>query len=313
MAPASVQLSAGATPVEHADWLECLATTRRDHTSSLQALVTELRRSGTIAEQVDDADLRAQIDAGGDQSHPIAEGAFVELEDRLDACSGAYAFEVGSRSIQFKPDTRGDVYPFLLLLSLRGAEAGPTSVNAVKLFEEVCAHAAQTYLGGADQGAESYVFGFPRRTDPKGFKAALDDLCMRMGEGDGCRVRPTVRDQQDARLDVAAWKPFDDKRRGKIIGFGQCATGTNWRAKLMELQPKVFCAKWMRSMPTVLPLRMFFVPFRVNTYQWDNTCHDGGVLFDRCRLAALSQDVPDGLRTSCGEWVEHVLEQGLES
>ena len=47
----------------------------------------------------------------------------------------------------------------------------------------------------------------------------------------------------------------------------------------MKLQPEVFCAKWMRQRPAVLPVRLYFVADRVID-SWYDTCVEGGILLD---------------------------------
>jgi len=94
---------------------------------------------------------------------------------------------------------------------------------------------------------------------------------------------------------------------GKLIGFGQCATGHNWRTKLSELQTPAFWKKWITEPAAVDPVRMFFVPFRVEAIKWDDASIDGGILFDRCRIASLAANLDDALRRSCRRWTRHVL------
>ena len=296
-------------PEARADWLETLALSKRDKNSSLQDLVQEIHRSGSTDGLENVETLEEITDAGSEQSQVLAEDTFTEIGDRLTACGSAYRaypFEVQSQYIRARRGYEKCVYTFLLLLSRFGINAGPPCIDAPDLFERIGAWAAQKYFGGADRGVQSYLFGFPRRVAPKGFSSAVDDLCRQVGEGGGCKDHPTRKDQKDAKLDLAVWRAFGDRRVGKLIAFGQCAAGSDWPSKLSELQPKAFCQKWMNDLPAVPAVRMFLVPFRVEQRKWDHVCIDAGILFDRCRIAALTTDLEPGLRKQCAEWSRYV-------
>ena len=130
-----------------------------------------------------------------------------------------------------------------------------------------------------------------------------------MGEGLGCKSRPELPNQKDAQLDVVAWREFNDARKGKLIAFGQCATGQNWRDKLLELPPtQDWCTYWMKDRPATWPVRMFFVPHRVEFKHWMHTCVQAGILFDRCRIAVHTTGIDEDLRERCRKWATDVLE-----
>jgi hypothetical protein len=309
---------------QHADWLELCALKDSDRNASLSDLVRELgvsgsfdalpvlddgEEDGSVTESVFDEPARAE---GEKQYEAVADDAFLEVSERLVACggNGTYPFEVGENYLTLRDETEQSIYVFLLLLSTFGHDAGPAPGDGAKLFEEVSAQAAETYLGGNDI-ARSKVFGFPRRIQPKDFGSALDDLCRAMGEGVGHKGRPTSKDQKDAKLDVVAWRGFPDGRCGKLIAFGQCATGTHWRDKLTELQPHDWCRFWMRDTPATLPIRLFFVPHRIEEKTWFQTCVHGGVLFERCRIAHLAKSSPAELVTRLTAWSRFVLDRAL--
>ena len=302
--------SASASPEEKADWVE-LSALHSPQGVTVRGLMRDFGIGGVI-----DADADWENGRQMDEDDEICEGQvediFNELSGRAIFCSEAYPFEVKSAAIQYKDDGVDSVYAFLALLSKFGKDAGPPGSNGAKLFEEVCAKAAETYLGDNEYTA-SYVFGFPRRLAPADFKSALDLLCRELGEGSGHRPgRNELPDQKDAKLDVVAWRDFRDKRQGKLIAFGQCATGQNWEEKLSELPDTgKWCGSWMRDFPSVLPIRMFFVPHRIELSRWLKACWDGGILFDRCRIAELTINLPEEIKGKCAEWVNHVLKEKL--
>jgi hypothetical protein len=301
--------SATADPVAHADWLELQALAAKDRNSSLQDLASALRRTGS-GEELEDEHLAEETDdRGGETTEPVAEAAFAEIEDRNIGCDGAYPFSLGTSFLQLKGQIDNSVYVFLLLLSLFGKDAGPPGLDSAHLFEEIAGVALVNCLGGPNNRAEAYQFGFPRRIKPKGFTAAVEALCQQLGEGDGSRDRPTRKDQKDAALDLVAWRSFPDKRRAMVMAWGQCATGHNWRGKLTEMQPADWSAAWLRTRPVVLPIRAFFVPHRIDIKHWDVTATHAGVLFDRCRIAALASSLSRDLRVNCRQFNSHVIKE----
>jgi hypothetical protein len=300
--------AASASREHHADWLELRALQAADRNSSLEDLIAVLRASGT-AEALAQGESGPQVsDRGSEIVQATAEGAFSELDDRVTSCGAgcAYPFVLGDQSLEVREDGERSVYTFLLLLSLAGYKAGPPGVKPTELFEEISGHAAQRYLGG-DGVTGAYQFGFPRRTKPKGFRRALDDLCGQLGEGTGSRSSPTSTRQKDGKLDIALWRPFPDGREGKLMAFGQCATGKHWADKKFELQPQPFCSKWMLAQPTVLPVRLLFVPDRVSRVDWRDVCYDAGILFDRCRLAAYTEQLSDSSQAMCETYCRDVI------
>lgn len=307
--------TASAPPEELADWLELKALRSADKNSSLQDLVRALRRSGTtdaLVDDVDDDDGTAYAsDPRSEKSQTAAEDAFSEVEERRTACAATselslYPFAVEDAYITADAGAQHNIYLFLLLLSACGKDAGPDDMNGEALFEDLCAEALKAYFGG-DPQADAVVFGFPRLVLPAGFRDAVNDLCDKVGEGGTCRDRPTRKDQKDAKLDIVAWRSFSDGRSGKLIGFGQCATGSNWRDKLTELLPDNFCDMWLTEPLAVKPVRAFFVPYRIEKSRWLGTCVAAGIVFDRCRIAGSLHSPSEELVSRCEAWVDHVL------
>ena len=321
--------SATAAPIDHADWLELEAIRAADRNSSLQDLASALRRTGSSEEIEDEAggvffedendeDLgddreSHEPDRGGETSEPVAESAFVEIEDRASGCDGGYPFAVDAFALQGKRSLQDSAYIFMLLLSTFGKNAAPDGFNAPQLFEEICEVAIANCLGGERNAVQTYQFGFPRRIGPPGFKAALDDLCQQTGEGAGAKGRPDQGDYKDAALDLVAWRAFPDQRRGILMVWGQCATGANWRDKLTEMQPDRWANYWMYEQPAVPPVRAFFVPHRVDQERWYHFALNGGMLFDRCRIAAFARPLPPELKERCKEFNRHVIAQKVRA
>jgi hypothetical protein len=304
---------ATAPPEYQADFLELWTLRSEKRGMSAQEFVRDLR-IGNATESIADADdLTADDD--DEETEDLAQQAFDEIDER-QRCFGphasCYPFTVATNSVTLRPGGDESLYTFLALLSWFGKDAGPKGTDGEKIFEDVCARAAAAYLGGAAGRATSVIFGFPRRTLPSGFAAALNSVCQTMGEGVGHRAgRDKLPDQKDAKLDIITWVEFHDRRQGKLINFGQCATGRNWNEKVSELpDPGVWCGLWMQDNPAVSPMRSFFVPHRVERRQWYLQSRLAGLLFDRCRIASLACDAEDPIRKQWIDWSAHVL-QGI--
>ncbi len=172
-----------------------------------------------------------------------------------------------------------------------------------RLFEDLCCLAASLYLGG-----ESLRFAHPRTELPAHFGKAVTTLCARLGEGQEFRKQPTLH-SKDATLDVVAWKHFPDGLSGKLVLFGQCASGGDWNSKLGALQPLSFCEQWMIEVPPSDLLRGFFVPHRIPYDSWSWTNRRGGILLDRCRIAHwTSSDQAREPLEQITDWVEEALQ-----
>jgi hypothetical protein len=317
------------SPEEQADWLELCALQDKDRIASPSDLHRELQVSGSYDAQEYDEEAMSEEVSGGlfdtdgispsddrskDDAEAAVEGAFADIGARARACGtggSAYPFEVGANHISLADFAESAPYVFLLLLSTFGHDAAPATNDGAKLFEELCAEAARAYLGGQDTAARSTVFGFPRRLLPRSFPAALDALCRDLCEGTSHRDRPRLREQKDAKLDIVAWRPFPDDRPGKLIAFGQCATGIHWQEKLSELRPGDWCKMWMVDAPAVCPVRFFFVPHRVEDKDWVGACIGGGVLFERCRISNLVPAPSRPLADRITAWSRFVLRESL--
>jgi hypothetical protein len=277
-------------PLKLADWLEIYAMLSADGNSSQGDLESSLRLKGSL--KPDDINV-------------LCAEVFSEFEPRAIAAKNAYPFRVSGGVVSFDGTIEDSAaYIFCLCLSYFGSklERGQT-IFPRRMFEDLSALAARTYVGG-----KSYRFAAPRKDVPE-FRKALDLLCERMGEGGSCKHAET-RSAQDDNLDIVAWKHFPDGLPGKILLFGQCATGENWDdSKLMSLQADKFCQFWLSDFPPSPLIRAYFVPHRVDRRDWNKVILFGGIMFDRCRIAYL---VKSGkllkVERPYVEWVKGVLE-----
>jgi hypothetical protein len=297
----------GDPPEIKADWLEWSALTASRFFVSWTSFHGDLAKAGS--DDALDEPLEQEED---DFLEDVINEVDSEVRLRRDACggnTGCYPYETTHEGIAYSGNGKDLTYRFLLLLSLFGKDAGPHGSHPERLFEELSSIALHEYLGGGNAaGLDRLVFGFPRRVLPKHFPKALNDLCSRLGQGIGASGHKPEDDQKDAKLDLVAWRSFPDGRRGKLIGFGQCATGDDWTEKAFELQPKKWCQLWMRDPTCIDPFSSLFIPHRPGEEKWLTAAHYAGVLFDRCRIAWLIPSPEGELARDIRYWVQHVEE-----
>lgn len=242
-----------------------------------------------------------------DEVPQVVEAAYMEMERRRKACRGGYPYAIDERgkTLKLSVDERNHrhiVYRYLLLatrLNMKSARKH-ADIDGALLLEEVAADVGREYLGAR---AEHLVFG--TGSGLSGFRGKVEDLCRRLQEGDGFDNREEAEpSERDGKLDVVVWKHFADCRAGKLIAFGQCKTGTDYRDTLTQLQPDSFCKKWLRSSPVVPPVRMFFVAEAMSRLRWRSAAVDAGLLFDRCRIVDFCDDLSEEVLEKVMAWTE---------
>ncbi|MBV9139805.1 MAG: hypothetical protein JO115_02585 [Pseudonocardiales bacterium] len=291
-----------------ADWIEVCSIVDTDRRCSREDLISALRIAGGI-----DAfeQFGPQGDVGSEMIQGLAESAMDIIENRAEILSGGrYPFIVSSGGIATSTviSEAGEIYQLLVLSSYFSGNIGGSNAEYTRLFEDIAAVAARDYLGGSTTNAKIYQMGSPRRSgQPSKFTDAVTDMCAKMHDGGLAKDQQQAVRMKDAKLDVVAWIPTPDRRQGKLIGFGQCATGKNWRDKISELQPDSWCASWMTDRFAVLPVRMFFIPHTIPSNDWLLVSYDAGMLFDRVRIVAHSKEVPSSIGVRVRRWLSAAL------
>ncbi|MCY3585839.1 MAG: hypothetical protein OXG76_09120 [Acidimicrobiaceae bacterium] len=319
-------ISATSSTIDLADWLELSALADRDRNSSIQDLVSEIRRSGTVEAYIEDSqsasdyhleepdygeqDINISVDSGGESAEAIADAAFSEIEARSRAAGSGYAFEVDDDYIQLKPEVAvaTSTYIFQLLLSMEGPqEKIEPKLFPERQFESLCVRALQSYLGGVT-GTQGFKFGFPREAPYSNFPDAVSHIIHLLGEGGVVRPDPRLQSMRDDKLDVVVSIPFGDSAPSQLIAFGQCATGVDWEDKLGDLyDPAKWCEQWMTDPPVVAPIRTFFIPRCVHYSRWKQASRRGGILFERCRISSKLATLDNTEFASAQNWTERVL------
>jgi len=254
------------------------------------------------AEGIEDED----DDFNGDRLNEVC----IEINRRKKACNGNYPFLLEERGRSLKLDLPEDnwatiAYTYLLLATRLNMtkDRVHAKVDGALLFEHFSAQVAENYWGAR---AGSKVFG--TATDGN-FPDKITDLCKSMGEGQGFKSKNKSRPtEKDAKLDVVVWKSFSDENTAKLLGFGQCKTGTHWEDTISQLQPDKFCQSWFEDQPAVGPVRLFFITDSFPTYQWYSKASSAGIIFDRFRIMDFLPPALDiQLENDIRKWVTAAL------
>lgn len=292
-----------------ADWLELQTLFAPSRRYSREALVRVLHRNGSTDVLEDPAFAKPSVDKGSVRSQERGDDAFSEIDTRIRACRGRYPFKIENGTLVLDGDPTDYDYVFLLLLSGEKPTAGHAGTAA--LFEDICVAATLGYLGGPSNGAKAFRFGSPRKSPFAKLHQALDDLCVRLGEGGRCRYPDKAKHTGDDQLDVVAWREFADPPEGKLILFGQCCAGrittkdvTKWRALG---DGGSFVNKWLSEPPCVKPIRAFYVPWRVRRDEWKQRGEDSGIVFDRCRIVSCSEPQAGVVATRRAKTIEEMM------
>ena len=237
----------------------------------------------------------------------VVDAAYSELSQRQEFCRTGYPFVLDQRGYTLRvrqdcQESKAVIYKYLLLATRLNMNANRcySGYDGTLLLEELAAEVAREYLGAR---AESLVFG--TAVESATFPDKVDDLCSKIGEGGGFKKpNNTPLKEKDGKLDIVVWKSFADGAAGKLIGFGQCKTGTNYKDQLAQLQPDAFCKKWLRNQPAFTPIRMFFIAEALPRINWYNAVSDAGLLFDRCRIIDFCDSVAPETLGKIKDWTE---------
>jgi hypothetical protein len=231
------------------------------------------------------------------------------LEERQRILSGKYSFkidETGNILSCIFDETNHFHWCYLYLLLSTNTNMRDNKilneVDGTLLLEEISAKVLKNYLGSH---AKSFVFG---TAATGGFEAKINHLCQEVGEGIRYRDDRTTHYDRDGKLDTVGWIPFSDRKPSKLIVFGQCKTGTNWKDTLSQLQPDTFMSKFLYRPFALMPVRSFFISDAVESVRWEDVVIDGGLFFDRCRIVEFCpEELEADLFLKIRRWTEEAI------
>ncbi len=212
--------------------------------------------------------------------------------------SPGYPLAVRNVGVQRTAKEIGD-YDALLLLSCDNApyRSGPAGLQEAAVILERLTQAAMPALLGP--AAQSVRFGFPSDEGrPPQFSEAIRWLGARMGVPLGQSYRPPRR--QDGGVDVVAWRPFQDTRRGFPVLLVQCTLQRDYVQKSRDIDLRTWSG-WLAF--DADPMTALAIPFTVSRDEdWDEMAANVIVL-DRLRLASLLAEATGGASVA-GQWAQ---------
>jgi hypothetical protein len=146
--------------------------------------------------------------------------------------------------------------------------------KSAKLFERITSQILELY-----GEFKTKIFGWPVAPgDPKDIKTRVELLAREMNER---FIEPPSAEKKDDTVDIAAWKPFHDKKSSQIVLLVQCATGVHWERKSCELRIRAWMDYIHWGCP---PLCGLAIPFIVDERKWVDVARDAGLIIDRIRI-----------------------------
>lgn len=288
------------TPHEIADYLEILCILSGGHYSTTEA-------HNQICYPSDEIVLDQNIQ--DDDLNSLLQEALGEMDRRRNACKNRYPFKTAQYSISLDntvEKTFVSTYEYLLFATRLNMIDNKVmnGVDGTLLFESLSSEVARTYFGVS---SKSLVFG---TSVSGGFREKVEDLIKHLGEGGGYKdPEGSTHAEKDGSLDVVVWTPFPDDHKGKLIGFGQCKTGTSWRMTEGSLVPEEFCRIYFLRQPFHVPVKLFFVAESF----WDDyekIATKAGIIFERCRIMSFLPDsLPDNLISDINDWLSGALKE----
>lgn len=280
----------------------------------VQALVntgqfySQMSMGNAISKELDEI-KHDGIESEDDKLDDNLSDVFFELTERAKSLKTRYPFEFGKYSIRLIEENSSykDIYLFLLLctrFSMNKAENKVRNgVDATLVFEDLCSLVGENYFG---QNSKSLVFGTATEGN---FESKIKNLIKSIGEGQGYKnPNKNYPTKNDDGIDVVVWRDFADSRISKLIGFGQCKTGTSWQDEVKKLNPDHFCENWLYEKPAFPPLRMVFICDTLNVEKNFVTDQRGILMFNRFRIMEyLPNTIPQELLTKIQTWLTHAL------
>lgn len=299
-----------------ADWVEIQVLATKRAVSE-----TELVRTQSVQSEPDHGDVFIDFDLQPvdaeiiePDNDALSQRVYEELTYRSRVLGTLYPFELVARHGKWSLVRRSatdtaeaeahDCYICCLLITAIHSELLPVG-STEDLFIR-SAHVLQiaSYLTAAEiVGGKAFWFGSPR-PDGSDMLTSVQNLVAAMGVGKAHDRRPDGLSAQaaDGSVDIVVWRPFLDGQPGVIAGYGQVASGRNWKSKPISSFINGKFLSWFVAPPSHAHLEMLFVPIlqhhelgEQRSADFDSVAReqaryremDYGVVIDRLRLTEL--------------------------
>lgn len=250
------------------------------------------------------------VESDDDVIYNKLQDALNEIDQRKQRSNNRYPFSTTNNSVIINPNYNSKSNTYWCYLFLLFATRNNMSKDKVKkkidgtlLFEELSALIVKEYWGDR---SESFVFG---TATSGGFREKIENVISKIKEGKNYKSpEGTTNDEKDGGLDIVVWKHFADKRKSKLVGFGQCKTGTEWYSYLGSLvAPNAFCGTYLAETLVLDPVKIFFTS-DVCVSNYEKIVRSVGLLFDRCRLMDyLPNKIPQDLIRKIKTWTRQSI------
>lgn len=319
-----------------ADWLELLALTsrhRRAKRTDLLGLYELLEDDVHGTARDDGTPLDEEILE--ERQYFFADAVLEEIEHRSRVLGGHYPYRITATGQDWyivpvdanfdDPTSVGQMcYVFCLFVSairdrrIAGASLVSLEKDMPNYFQAIATDVAASLLGGS-----SFSFGWPR---PEGsdFMTAVDNLTKSLKMGVALSEPPLFASgkEKDAGIDVVAWRDFPDRRPGKVVLFGQVASGKNWKGKSVVGDIAPF-SSWFAQPLSQHYIPAMFIPFPQHhelAEPSDASFEDVasadawymerkfGLVVDRLRIVGAPPRQPTPVYESIRDWITDVLE-----
>lgn len=272
-----------------------LPLSTRDIQNSLSIELDEINHDGTFSE---DDEVLSDLDS-----------VMNEILKRILSTKKKYPFYLNGTRLIFDEscdEVVANIYIYLLFCTRFNMRDNKIQggLDGTLIFEKLCAIIGENYWG---ENAESMILGtsFPGR-----FEQKVTQCIDFIGEGNSFQNRnDNIPTKNDDGIDIVLVKHFSDKRPSKLIGFGQCKTGTDWYKTFNKSKMVDFCGTWFRDSPVFEPIPIAFISDTLYHQFNDYSNSKGCLMFNRFRLMEyLPKEIDDELFEQIKYWVDGALE-----
>ncbi|MFZ1526906.1 MAG: hypothetical protein WAT22_18930 [Saprospiraceae bacterium] len=287
---------------ELADYWEILVLKTIDAPIAVQDILGDL----TIElDEINHDGIFSEDDIVSDQLKLVMD----EIDRRFSACSNNYPFNLNGTRLEVNPaisEYNKSIYIFFLLatrfnMSNYNVQNG---LDGTLLFEQLCGPIGKHFWG---YNTDYIINGTSARG---GFPERVGDITKLIKEGEGFNNsnHGNVTKKDDG-VDIVLVKYFSDQRPSKLIGLGQCKTGTDWQKTFNKSKIVDFCSNWFRDNPILDPIPIAFISDTLYHQFNDYSNSKGCLIFNRFRLMEyLPDDIGTELYDRILSWVDGALE-----
>lgn len=246
-------------------------------------------------------------------SDSATSGIYKELLRRVDILGEAYPFVVKGNAVTPKSGANLLTYTFCLITSYQKNITQHPFVELPRTFELLATKYSQAHFGSF---SESMHTGWPRQPGaPRAFKALADEINRQTGEWFWQPQAGLVDDDsnhiKDGGIDFISWVKSPDNRLGKLFIVGQCACGNDWTTKFDDINFDKL-DMWFNPVSCVPPVKAFCTPYALVDGYLFEASRLAGLVYDRFRLAKLSQSAESTLPVEILDSMRHCIDLVLE-